>query len=104
MLSIKLKKIEINGAMYYAIPVKPEKVGRKFVRDYLGISYMTTYRSPWYFPDFGEALKEDLTPYDKEELIKWLQIPSKKRRKLYEEYLNETHKQNRNTNPVNDAG
>lgn len=89
-----LEKIEIKGEKFYLIPAEDDYVGRNFVREFLGISKVSTYKSMWNYPDFGEALKDNSRPYKREDLIAWLTIPDKKRRRMYKEYINETNKQN----------
>lgn len=91
----KIRKIILDGVEYLLIPVEEEFVGKKFVREYLGISHTTVYRKPWLFPDFGKAMESVERPYRRKDILDWLSIPESQRKRMYEEFLkNETDKQN----------
>ena len=94
-------RINIAGEEYILIPAKEymaDKMGRAEIREYLEVSNVTLTRKPWMFPDFGKALKGHVgvKPYTRGQVMDWLSIPEKKRKKLYLESkgdLNETNKQ-----------
>ena len=91
--------VDKDGKRYILVPVKDqdEMVGREYVMKCLGIKKAQMSRTPWNLPDFGEAVKgrRRIRPYHKEDIDKWLLIPSKKRREMYKEWKetqNETYK------------
>lgn len=90
-----MQKIVIDGIEYElkeldAPEAKSEvldkKVGRTYIRQYLGVSNATMSRNPWNFPppDFGKGLKRREKRYTEKEVIEWLSKPEKIRRRIYE--------------------
>ena len=85
-----------NGTQYILTPVREDRelVGRDYICERAGISLATLSRSPWYFPDFGEAIAgtRGKKPYRKGQVDDWLAIPTSKRRQMYMRRKNEADK------------
>lgn len=92
-ISESRKEITVDGILYRKVERDCEKVGRSFIASYLGCSLANLSSKPWFFPDFGEALKGSRNPYDKDDVIEWLSKPLKTRKQLYKEYVNEANEQ-----------
>lgn len=92
--------LEIHGQTFVLTPIDEymdEKVGREEIRSYLECDRMTLFRKPWVFPDFGVALqgKRGAKPYSRKQVLDWLSIPEKKRKRLYEEYIGDRNEANK---------
>lgn len=88
-------RINIAGEEYIIIPASQymaDRMGRAEIREYLEVSNVTLTRKPWMFPDFGRALKGHvgIKPYTRQQVMDWLAIPEKKRKKLYLESKGES--------------
>lgn len=62
-------------------------VGREYAAEVLGVTASTISRQPWSFPDYGarfHAGRIGERPYTKAEMDKWLAIPHRKRKEMYE--------------------
>lgn len=94
-----METIEIGGQKYVLVPeaeyeiLTDEKVGTRFVADYLGVTQVTAWRNKWNYPDFGKALEgrrgSNIKPYSRKEMENWLRIPDRIRKKKYMEAMNE---------------
>ncbi len=94
-ITIKEKEITVDGVLYRRVEKDNEKVGRSFVASYMGCSLANLSSKPWFFPDFGIALRGCRNPYDKQDVIEWLSKPLKTRKQLYKEWKNEADEHDR---------
>lgn len=95
--------IRIQDKTYVLKPIEEymdERIGREEIASYLECNRAMLSRKPWIFPDFGEAVKglRGAKPYRRQDVLDWLSIPEKKRKRLFLEKFNSSEEIKDETN------